>query len=194
MKIKSYLILGLISLTVSSCDWSIRTKSLNTKPESESESINNQNQSSNICNNIVTHMFSNIEYPDTFKIWIQGNNLLKSNVHFEIINYCGEMIYSIEFKSNLLLNYGIDSDTTDAAKETFIKQRILTFFNEENFMSPAIKDGEPFDQDYSDKAIWDDINSQKNSIGFYYLIGEEDGRSIAYSKKLKKVVMYFNCC
>lgn len=39
------------------------------------------------------------------------------------------------------------------------------------------------------KDIWKDIRSGESAVGFYYLVGEEDGRHIAYSKKLKKVVV-----
>jgi hypothetical protein len=78
--------------------------------------------------------------------------------------------------------------------EKYIRNRIKEFFEEKNFKYPAIKQDEVLDEDYSDKEIWNDIQSDRTAIGFFYLIGEEDGRTIAYSKKTKKVVMYFNCC
>ena len=87
---------------------------------------------------------------------------------------------------------GIGASVKD--QENFIKSRVLEFFDEKNFKTPAIKSDEVFDEDYSDKDIWESIKNDKHAIGFYFLIGEEDGRSIAYSKRLKKVVLYFNCC
>jgi hypothetical protein len=78
--------------------------------------------------------------------------------------------------------------------EKYMRNRVKEFFDEKNFNYPAIKQDEVFDEDYSDMEIWNDIKSDRTAIGFYYLIGEEDGRTIAYSKKTKKVVMYFNCC
>jgi hypothetical protein len=123
-----------------------------------------------------------------------GDTLLKGTVHFEIINSIGEKLYSKEFKSYLLLNYDIDYDTTDLAKENFIKLRIANFFKEDNFMYPAIGDKEVFDSNYSNKDIWDDIKADSTAIGFRFLIGEEDGRSISYSKRKGKVVSYYNCC
>jgi hypothetical protein len=72
--------------------------------------------------------------------------------------------------------------------------RIREFFKEKNFYSPAIKQDEIFNEDLSDKEIWTEIKSDSSAIGFYYLIGEEDGRKIAFSKKKNKIVMYFNCC
>jgi hypothetical protein len=68
------------------------------------------------------------------------------------------------------------------------------FFGEKNFLAPAIKENENFDSDYSDKNIWFDIREDRTATGFSYSIGEEDSRKIAFSKKLKKVVLYFNCC
>jgi hypothetical protein len=192
MSLKLIITIGLILMTSLSCVNFKRTDLENSKPEPKT--VIEQKQSHIICSKTITHKFSNVESPDTFKIWIQGDSLLKSDVHFEIVNSAGTMIYSVEFKSYLLLNYDISSDTTDAVKETFIKTRIAEFLKEDNFKSPAIGDKETFDADYSDKSIWDEITINKNSIGFYYLIGEEDGRSIAYSNKQKKVVIYFNCC
>ena len=63
-----------------------------------------------------------------------------------------------------------------------------------NFINPAIAADDKFEADYSDKEIWDDIKSDPTAIGFYYMLGEEDGRRIAFSKKTGKVLMYFNCC
>jgi hypothetical protein len=47
---------------------------------------------------------------------------------------------------------------------------------------------------YINIAAWNDIKSNKESVGFYYLLGKEDGRWIAYSKRLNKVMLYYNCC
>ncbi len=155
---------------------------------------NSKYESKTLCKNVVIHKFSSIDQVDTFKIYILGDSLLKSTVYFEIINSFGEKIYSQKFESYLLLNYDISSETTYVAKEMFIKDRIANFFSEDKFTFPAIGDKETFDSNYSSKLIWDDIRSDNKAIGFHYLIGEEDGRSIAYSKKQKKVVLYFNCC
>ena len=83
---------------------------------------------------------------------------------------------------------------TDDDRRAYIRKRMQHFFDDENFLIPAIKAAEEFESQYSEKAYWESIKNDPKAIGFYYLIGEEDGRSIAYSKELKKVVMYFNCC
>jgi hypothetical protein len=98
------------------------------------------------------------------------------------------------FPSTSFLNYGLNDSPTEKEKQEYIKSRIDKFLNEDNFRQPAIMTESAFDEDYSVKEIWDDIISDQTSIGFYYLIGEEDGRHIAYSKKSKTVVLYYNCC
>ena len=61
-------------------------------------------------------------------------------------------------------------------------------------MQLALSKKDKFDSDESEIDIWLEIKSDPTSIGFNYLIGEEDIRFIAYFKKLKKVGLYFNCC
>lgn len=94
----------------------------------------------------------------------------------------------------MLLGYGLKHNPTDKQVEEYIKDRIDKFFNDDNFRQPAIASNDTFDEDYTKKEIWDDIISDQTSVGFHYLIGEEDGRNIAFSKKQKKVVLYYNCC
>ncbi len=142
----------------------------------------------------IQHSFSDLTKKDTFKLNVTGESILKGNFTFEIIDFSGKSILKETFPTSDLLGFGIEENTTDKQKEEYIKKRIKDFFKEDNFISPAIKTSETFEEEYSDKDIWTDIKSDKTAIGFTYLIGEEDNRSIAYSKKKKKVVMYFNCC
>jgi hypothetical protein len=143
-------------------------------------------------NNFV-HEFSDNVKKDSFNIYIKGKTLLGGHVKFEIKNTAGQILLNESFKAIFLLGDGVNPDLSDKEKEDFIKKRINEFFNEIRFFQPAITD-QDFNEDFSDKEIWSDIKSDKTAIGFYYLIGEEDGRQIAYSKKLGKIVMYFNCC
>ena len=68
------------------------------------------------------------------------------------------------------------------------------FFNEDNFSSPAIGLEDSCESDYSDCEIWETLKNEQTAVGFYFLIGEEAGCWIAYSKKLKKVLRYYCCC
>jgi hypothetical protein len=149
-----------------------------------------------LIENKANHKFSQIDKNDVFYICVKGESLLKGKAVFTITNSEGIEIYREEFPSINLIGYDLPKgiDTPKKAQEDFIKKRILEFFCEKNFKTPAIKPNETFDEEYSEKDIWENIKNDKNAIGFYFLIGEEDGRNIAYSKSKKKVVLYFNCC
>ena len=92
------------------------------------------------------------------------------------------------------MDYGLKDNSTDKEKEEYIKDKIDKLFNVDNFHQPAIAANDTFDEDYTKKEIWDDIISDQTAIGFYYKIGEEDMRFIAYSKRQMKIVIYYNCC
>lgn len=154
-----------------------------------------KSQDSLIIENKTSHIFSNPEKKDEFCVQIKGKSLLKGKVIFTITNSEGIEIYKEEFPSTYLIGYGlVGTNATTKDEEDFIKKRILEFFLNENFHTPAIKNEESYDEDYSNKEIWDEIKADQSAVGFYFLIGEEDGRRIAFSKKTKKVVLYFNCC
>jgi len=144
--------------------------------------------------NHTLHYFSNSAEKDTFKISVLGKSIVGGQIKFEIMDAKGQWVLNETFQAYNLIGYGLQSDATDEQKVAYIKNRIDAFFDEDNFHKPAIATDEPFDKSYSEKAIWEDIKSDHSSIGFHYLIGEEDGRNIAYSKTLKKTVIYFGCC
>ncbi|MFM9838283.1 MAG: hypothetical protein ACKVOQ_08475 [Cyclobacteriaceae bacterium] len=143
---------------------------------------------------MTTHYFSSPGDKDTFKITVTGQSIKSGHFRFQIITKDGEIILDENFETTMLLDYGLKTNPTDQETEEYIKTRIDKLFSDDNFHQPAISKLDTFDEDYSDKEIWDDIISDQTSIGFYYLIGEEDGRQIAFSKKLGKVVLYYNCC
>jgi hypothetical protein len=147
-----------------------------------------------LCTQSLSHAFSEKNKKDVFRITLTGDSILTGTVQFEIINYKKQTIFTQSFPASLLLNYEVSSSATVKEKERFIKQRVKEFFYEENFRYPAVHPDDKFNQEYTTKKYWDAIKADKSAIGFYYLLGEEDGRSIAWSKKLKKVVLYFNCC
>ena len=162
--------------------------SCNNKPKTS------RTQDSILVYNRVVHAFSNQKQLDTFLIVIKGKSLTEGTAELTIKDPTGNEIYFDSFPSLYLLNYDIESDASDQDKNDFILERVNQFFKEDNFVIPPIGPSEKFDEDYSDKNIWEEIKADKTAIGFYYLVGEEDGKSIAYSKKKKKAVIYFNCC
>lgn len=147
-----------------------------------------------LLKNEVLHNFSSPSGKDTFRIQVTGPSITKGQVRFQIVTHDNKIIYDENFTTDWLLGYGVEGDTTQSQKENYITNRIDNFFTEKNFLKPAIHQTDRYDADYSDKTAWDDIKSDPTAIGFYYLIGKEDGRRIAYSKRLKKVLLYFNCC
>ncbi|MNK32877.1 hypothetical protein D3C87_513480 [compost metagenome] len=146
----------------------------------------------------VLHAFSDPAKKDEFRIVVTGKSLSKGKVIFTITNSEGKRLLTEEFEADYLLGYEFEGNI-NSQKETdaFITKRIKSFFSEDHFKVPAIAADVAFEADqsyYIDKETWQEIKSDNQSIGFYYLLGKEDGRHIAFSKKKGKVVMYYNCC
>jgi hypothetical protein len=150
-----------------------------------------------LIENKVLHAFSNPSKKDEFRIIIKGKSLLKGKVLFTITSSEGKNLVSEEFDANYLLGYDFTGNI-NSKKETdaFIQKRIKEFFSEDRFSTPAIEDDIVFEDQsyYIDKETWEEVKANKQSIGFYYLLGSEDGRHIAFSTKKGKVVMFYNCC
>jgi hypothetical protein len=144
--------------------------------------------------NVVTHYFSSPIIKDTFRIKLTGQTVDKGTVEFEIKTSSGLIIHYEKYPSYYLIGYGLESYASEEEKTQYIRDRVLTFFSEENFRQPAIAKDVQFDGDYSDKEIWDDIKSDSTAVKFEYLIAEESQAQIVYSKRLKKVVTIFSCC
>jgi len=151
-------------------------------------------QNKKLLENNTEINFSSNNTKDRFVITLTGESIIEGIVLFKIYSSDGDELWNEKFNATDLIGYGIDFDSSIDQKEKFIKKRILDFFKKDNFTTPAIGGEEKYDSDYSDRDIWNDIISDSTSIGFYYLIGEERGCRIAYSKKYKKIVTYYCCC
>lgn len=146
---------------------------------------------------IQKHAFSSNTTQDTFSLVLLGTDISTATVTFEITNSMGETLYKETFPSEALVDYGIletNEKPTNQDRANYIVKRIDTFFDPKDFSEPAIKPNAEYEPQYSNKKIWDDIKSDPTAVGLDYLLYEENGHSIAYSKKLKKVVEYFSCC
>jgi hypothetical protein len=182
------LIIGL--LTILSCSTKTDTQQNDTNVgQTDLKTINTV-----LYKSETLHYFSSTVDKDSFKIVVAGQSIKDGEFRFQIVTTDRQTILDESYPTTMLLGYGIKDNPTDKEIEDYIKTRIDNFFAEKNFHQPAISKDDTFDEDYGKKEIWDDIIADQTSIGFYYLIGEEDGRHIAFSKKLKKVVLYFNCC
>jgi hypothetical protein len=148
-----------------------------------------------LLNESIEREFSNPKRKGKLTISIVGKNILEGKMIFKVIDSNGNELLNEKYPADYLINeYIFDENSTDKERKNYIKKRITEFFKEDNFSIPALSNEEKFDSDYSNKKIWDDIKSDTTAVGFYYLIGLENGCRIAYSKKDKKVVKYFCCC
>lgn len=191
------------SLAMASCGESTREeakRSAGTEPkveEPKKETTEISSPNDFLVENKILHPFSNPATKDEFRIVITGESLLKGKVLLTITSSEGKNLLREEFDANYLLGYDFTGNI-NSKKETdaFIKKRIREFFSEDKFSTPAIEDDITFEDQsyYIDKETWEEIKANKQAIGFYYLLGAEDGRHVAFSKKKGKAVMFYNCC
>lgn len=147
-----------------------------------------------LASSTVRHVFSDPVTKDVFRLTLTGRSLMKSQAIFEITNSRGASIYYKKFEGALLLDMVENEDISLIQKEDYIRKRVRNFFDEKNFLKPAIKVKDKTDSDYSNMEIWNEIRDNRNAIGFSYLLSYENHRKIAWSNKLKKTVIYWNCC
>jgi hypothetical protein len=191
-----------ISMTISSCGESTREeakRSAETEPKTEAqiEAEETVEKSEYLIENKVFHAFSDPAAKDEFRIVVTGESLLKGKVLFTITNPKGKNLLKEEFDANFLLGYDFTGNIhSQKDTDAFITKRIKEFFSEDKFSTPALKDEELYEDQsyYIDQEIWNEVKANKQSIGFFYLLGSEDGRHVAYSKKKGRAVMYYNCC
>ncbi|TSJ42521.1 hypothetical protein [Fluviicola chungangensis] len=190
------------SITITSCGESTRekaVKSVETEPKTEvqTESEEPAEKSKYLIENKVLHAFSDPKKQDEFQLVITGESLLKGKAVLTITSSEGKDLLKETFDANFLLGYDFTGDI-HSKKETdaFITKRVKEFFSEDRFTVPAIEENDVFEDQsyYIDKATWEEIKSNRQAIGFYYLLGSEDGRHVAFSKQKGKAVMYYNCC
>lgn len=165
--------------------------------EEPKEPVKADEKSDLLIENKVLHAFSNPAKKDEFRIVITGKSLLKGKAILTITSSDGKNLVKEEFDANYLLGYDFTGNI-NSKKETdaFITKRIKEFFSEDRFSVPAIEEDVVFEDQsyYIDKETWEEVKANKQAVGFYYLLGKEDGRHIAFSKKKGKVVMFYNCC
>lgn len=144
----------------------------------------------------IKHAFSDPATQDIFNLTLTGTSLLKSKATFEIFNAKGLRLYQEKFDGLWLLNeLEVDAYNMNIRQqEDYLRKRVKEFFDEKNFLKPAIGSKDVTESDYSDLIIWNEIRANRKAIGFSYLLSYENHRKIAWSNKLKKVVEYWGCC
>ncbi|MFA6085202.1 hypothetical protein [Mucilaginibacter sp.] len=141
------------------------------------------------------HHFSNEKLKDNFTIKFPGRSIDSGIVVFEIKSSLGHLIFKKEFPASDLLADMADALSRKQKIDT-VNARLTHFFDESNFVCPAIDNTDEIgknldDPNAEDIANWNEIKALPNSIGFYFSYGYEGTYGIAYSKKKKKAVVIF---
>lgn len=148
-----------------------------------------------IADQVVLKPFSDTARVDTFKVSLTGEVLEDMNISFTITAHRGQQIYHKAFKAtDLIGNYKY---TVDLKKErnqmAFIKEEFKLFFEEENFLEPAVTENENPDKNVPDVGFYNEL--KKSGLnGFKYRSGKETSVYIAWSESAQKVKIYYNCC
>jgi hypothetical protein len=178
-------ILAFITLLIISCNLMSDKKGDNTLNESVTR------PKGVLLSNIVVHAFSDPILKDTFKLFLKGDSIVSGKVIFQIISHNNKRIHAESFPAFDLLG----DDYQDSAlklKTDTITRRFNDFFAENNFVVPATSLADSsFDLENMKGKDWNDIKSDKTAVGFIYSHFYEGAVGIAYSKKRKKVVTYF---
>ncbi|MEJ5963378.1 hypothetical protein [Pedobacter immunditicola] len=139
--------------------------------------------------------FSDTAKMDTFKVVLQGKRPKDMLLTFSITAFDGKEIYKKELKGrDLIDNY---KETLDLSKENsqrdFIMDEFNLFFDEENFLWPALTAEQTPDKYATDKTFFQELQ-QSNLNGFKYRVSKETNIYIAWSEQEKKVKVYYKCC
>jgi len=162
----------------------------NSGDKKESDSIEFKN-----VNSIIPKSFSDLNTQDTFKIELTGRKPEDMVLNFTIKNSKGLEIYNAKLKGSDLV--GNTDPNIDLSKEKdqviFLKTITNDFFSEDNFLEPAVMPDDKADNNTPDKALYEEL--KKSGLnGFKYRLGKENNIYIAWSKKDKKVKIYYKCC
>ena len=145
--------------------------------------------------NQVVKNFSDSLLADTFTVKVIGSSLDSQKLDFRIINAKGQEIYHVDIASaSLLKNYDATIDLKKKKNQaSFLQSEVKRFFDEENFMEPAITESETPDKNVPDLAFYEELKTSGLN-GFFYRLGKEDKIYIGWSAKENKVKPYYNCC
>jgi len=139
--------------------------------------------------------FSDTSKADTFKVLLEGTSPKDMRITFTINNFDGKQIYNQIFKATELINNY--KKTVDLEKEEqqlkFLRQEVSVFFEDENFLEPAVTSEEKPDQYTPDKSFYAELK-ETQLTGFKYRLGNDSKVYIAWSVKDRKVKIYYKCC
>lgn len=139
--------------------------------------------------------FSDSLSADTFRLQIEGERPEDMRLHFTITSYRRHQIYDTLIPaSSLFKNYDATINLNKKNNQIkFLKEEMSRFFDEENFMEPAVTESETPDKNVPDKAFFEELK-QKQLNGFAYRLGKDQKIYIAWSTLQGKVKTYYSCC
>ena len=143
----------------------------------------------------VTKPFSDSLKVDTFKVQILGDKPDNMHLAFSINSFEGKQIYDVDIKAtDLFKNYIATIDLSKKKNQIkFLQDEVNRFFDDENFMEPAVDETDTPDENVPDKVFFDELKKNKLN-GFIYRLGKENKNYIAWSGKENKVKTYYTCC
>lgn len=143
----------------------------------------------------VLKAFSDSLKVDTFKVVLTGDAPKNMMIKFSITAFNGVKIYEKDLKAtDLIQNYQSTLDLEkDSKQKDFILQEYNLFFEDENFLEPAVTENETPDANTPDKTFFQELKLSGLN-GFKYRTGNDNKVYIAWSAKEKKVLPYYSCC
>jgi hypothetical protein len=139
--------------------------------------------------------FSDTAKLDTFKVILKGDRPKQMELVFTITPASGIPVYTKVIKATELLdNYKEDLDLGKEKKQVqFLQEELGLFFEEENFIEPAVTETEEPDKNTPDKNFFTELK-RTGVNGFKYRLGKESKVYIAWSAAEGKVKPYYECC
>lgn len=142
-----------------------------------------------------THQFSSKGEPDYFRLTLRGDSVTAGQVEFVITTRTGQQIYqelfsAADLEANMVYTLIQNTPPTAAERETYILNRMNEFVQDANFLTPAISQGATPDTSLVKLSTWRELQANKGTIGFKYLLGKEDGRLLVYDPKQQKAIRY----
>jgi hypothetical protein len=142
----------------------------------------------------TSRIFSSIEHADTFILSAAGKNIFDSHITLRIVSWKGKEIYHDRFSMNDFMERG-PKDKRTQNDSIGIIEMLSQFLDEGRFDKASRIVKNALDESSGELALgWKEFQADTVAISFNYLLGAEDGRSIAFSKTKRKAIIYFRCC
>lgn len=141
---------------------------------------------------VTLRSFTDTSKLDTFKIVLQGEKPKDMELVFTITPEGSKTVYTRVLKTKELIdNYKESIDlSNEKGQIQFMEQELSLFFEDENFLEPAVMENEEPTPNTPDKNFFAEL--KKSGLnGFKYRFGKENKVYIAWSVIEKKVKPYY---